>query len=144
MAKPHGVTPVSDMTTPETYIGTERAQGFVGTPPTAGTRTYAAPARVPLNRFALGGTWTIGPQAATAGADATIDATVRARYVYLVLSPPRGHAGAVTVTRDDGRPRRIAVTTQRLYRLVALGKDGEHRVHLAVAPGTSAYAFTFG
>ena len=50
----------------------------------------------------------------------------------------------MTVTRDDGRPRRIAVPTQRLYRLVALGKDGEHRVHLAVAPGTSAYAFTFG
>ena len=144
VAKPHGVTPVSDMTSPETYIGTERAQGFVGTPPTAGTRTYTAPAEIPLSRFALGGTWTIGPQAATAGASATIDATVRARSVYLVLSPPRGHAGAVTVTRDDGRPRRIAVPTQRLYRLVALGKDGEHRVHLAVAPGTSAYAFTFG
>ena len=129
---------------PETYLGTERAQGFVGTPPADGTRTYTPPAQVPLSRFALGGTWTIGPQAATAGAGATIDATVRARFVYLVLSPPKGHAGAVTVIRDGAGPRRVTVTSQRLYRLVALGKDGEHRVHLALAPGTSAYAFTFG
>ena len=144
VAKPHGITPVSHETSPETYLGTERAQGFVGTPPADGTRTYTPPAQVPLSRFALGGTWTIGPQAATAGAGATIDATVRARFVYLVLSPPKGHAGAVTVIRDGAGPRRITVTSQRLYRLVALGKDGEHRVHLALAPGTSAYAFTFG
>ncbi len=144
VAKPHGVTPVSDLTTPETYIGTERAEGFVGTAPIAGTHRYTPPAHIPLSHFALGGTWSIGPQAATAASGATIDATVRARFVYLVLSPPKGRPGAVTVTRDGGRPQRIDVATQRLYRLVALSKDGEHRVHLALAPGTSAYAFTFG
>jgi hypothetical protein len=36
------------------------------------------------------------------------------------------------------------VTTQKLYRLVALRADGRHRVHLDLAAGTSGYAFTFG
>ena len=143
-ARPHGVTPVSSRTTPETYVGAERAAGFLGTPPSLGTRTYRPPASLPPSRFALGGRWTIGPQAATAGADATIDATVQARFVYLVLSPPEGRSGAVTVTLDGGRRRRIAVPTQRLYRLVALGENGRHRLRVAVSAGTSAYAFTFG
>jgi cytochrome c biogenesis protein CcdA/thiol-disulfide isomerase/thioredoxin len=143
-AQPHGVTPVSELTTPETYVGVERAQGFDGTPPSLGTRPYRAPATLPLNHFALGGTWTVGPQAATAGAGASIDATVRARFVYLVLSPPKGARGAGDVTLDGGRPIHVAVTTQRLYTLVALRRDGTHRLHLALAPGTSAYAFTFG
>jgi cytochrome c biogenesis protein CcdA/thiol-disulfide isomerase/thioredoxin len=143
-AKPRHITPVSDRTSPETYIGTERAQDFDGTPPTAGTRTYSAPARLGLSRFALGGTWTIGPQAAIAGGRATIDATVRARFVYLVLSPPKGRRGAVEVRLDGGAPHRVTVTGQRLYTLVALRRAGVHRLHLALTPGTAAYAFTFG
>jgi cytochrome c biogenesis protein CcdA/thiol-disulfide isomerase/thioredoxin len=143
-AKPRDITPVSDRTSPETYIGTDRAQGFAGTPPTAGTHTYRAPAHLALSRFALGGTWTIAGQAATADARATIDATVRARFVYLVLSPPAGRHGGVDVTLDGRAPRRVAVTGQRLYTLVALRRPGVHRLHLALAPGTAAYAFTFG
>ncbi|MDX6700668.1 MAG: Thioredoxin like C-terminal domain, partial [Baekduia sp.] len=33
---------------------------------------------------------------------------------------------------------------QRLYTLVDLRRAGRHRLDLALAPGTSAYAFTFG
>ena len=145
-ARPRGITPVSTRATPETYVGAARAQGFVGTPPTKGTRIYVAPrAAPPLNGFALGGTWTIGDEPATAGPGATLTATVQARYVYLVLSPPSpSRAGAVTVTLDGGRPRRIRVDRQRLYTLAALPRTGRHALRLAFARGTSAYAFTFG
>jgi cytochrome c biogenesis protein CcdA/thiol-disulfide isomerase/thioredoxin len=145
-AKPKDVTPVGTEATPETYVGAARAQGFVGTPPTRGTHDYAAPAGgPPVNSFALGGTWTIGDEPATAGLHATITASVRARFVYLVLSPPSAtRPGAVDVV-VDGRPaRRVAVAQQRLYTLADFGRTSSHTIALRFARGTSAYAFTFG
>jgi cytochrome c biogenesis protein CcdA/thiol-disulfide isomerase/thioredoxin len=145
-ARPHGITPVSHRPTPETYVGAARAQGWVGTPPTPGTKTYTPPAGAPpLHGFALGGTWRIGDEPATAVRDATITATVQARFVYLVLSPPAAdRPGAITVRVDRGTPRRLVVDRQRLYTLVDLRRAGRHRLDLALGPGTSAYAFTFG
>jgi cytochrome c biogenesis protein CcdA/thiol-disulfide isomerase/thioredoxin len=146
MAKPRDVTPVGAAATPETYVGAARAQGFAGTPPTAGTKTYKLPGgALPLNAFALGGRWAIGDEPATAVAHARLDATVKSRFVYLVLSPPSaGKAGAVDVRVDGGKARRITVDRQRLYTLASFGKTGRHAISLSFAPGTSAYAFTFG
>jgi cytochrome c biogenesis protein CcdA/thiol-disulfide isomerase/thioredoxin len=145
-AKPRDVTPVGDVATPETYVGTARADGFAGTPPTAGTKTYKLPGgKLPLNAFALGGKWDIGDEPATAVAGARLDATVKSRFVYLVLSPPSASkAGAVNVSVDGGKPRRITVDRQRLYTLASFAQTGQHALSLTFAPGTSAYAFTFG
>jgi hypothetical protein len=38
----------------------------------------------------------------------------------------------------------VTVTGQRLYSLVSLPSDQEHRLSLRFAPGVSGYAFTFG
>lgn len=50
--------------------------------------------------------------------------------------------------RHRGLPGRrqpaATVTTDRLYRLVTLAREGEHRLRLRFAPGVSGYAFTFG
>jgi cytochrome c biogenesis protein CcdA/thiol-disulfide isomerase/thioredoxin len=144
-ARPRDVTPVGRRTTPETYVGAARAQGFAGTAPTPGTRFYDAPgAPLALNAFALAGTWKVGAEQATAVRDAELRATVQARFVYLVLSPPPGRVGGVDVTLDGGRPRHVAVDGQRLYTLAALARAGRHRLALRLAPGTAAYAFTFG
>ena len=60
----------------------------------AGTHTYAKPGfALTLNDFSYGGTWTIGPQQALAGAGATIDAQIKAKNVYIVLTPPAHGAG---------------------------------------------------
>ncbi|WP_027008181.1 cytochrome c biogenesis protein DipZ [Conexibacter woesei] len=142
-SRPHGVTPVGTQATPETYVGAERADGWIKRP-SKGTKSYTAPANPPLNGFALGGTWNIADQPATAvSTGASITATVQARFVYLVLSPPRGHAGAVTV-QVDGKTKHIAVTSQRLYTLADFGTTSVHTLKITFAPGTSAYAFTFG
>jgi cytochrome c biogenesis protein CcdA/thiol-disulfide isomerase/thioredoxin len=145
-SRPTGITPVGLQATPETYIGAARAQGFVGTAPKSGTKTYKLPGSAPpLNGFALGGTWKIGDEPATAQVGATLAATVQARFVYLVLSPPSASkAGAVGVSIDGGKPRRITVATQRLYTLASFPASGRHAIELTFAPGTSAYAFTFG
>ncbi|MEA2310830.1 MAG: hypothetical protein QOE28_798, partial [Solirubrobacteraceae bacterium] len=138
--------------TPETYVGAARAQGWV-VAPRQGTRAYPGGAP-PANGFALGGTWTVSDESALAGAGATIAARVTGRDVYLVLSPG-ARPGHVQVSLD-GRPiapgeagadvhgGTVTVDRQRLYRLVALPRAGEHRLDLRLDPGVSAFAFTFG
>jgi cytochrome c biogenesis protein CcdA/thiol-disulfide isomerase/thioredoxin len=128
--------------TPETYLGTARAQGW--TPdPRAGTHTY--PGRSPgPNEFAMGGTWKIGDEPAEAVRDATIDTQFSARKVYLVLSSNGGRPRALEVRVDGRLTRRVTVTRQRLYELVSLPRAGRHRLNLRFEPGLAGYAFTFG
>jgi cytochrome c biogenesis protein CcdA/thiol-disulfide isomerase/thioredoxin len=155
-AQPKDVVVPSQQTSPETYLGTARADGWLPSRPQPGRHTYPGPAgKLPVSAFVYGGEWTIGPQAARAGAGATIDAEVQAKNVYLVLSSAAGRPRAVQVLLD-GKPvddaeagadvhgGRATVTGQRLYTLVSLPRDERHRLTLRFAPGVSGYAFTFG
>ena len=45
---------------------------------------------------------------------------------------------------DDVSGGRLTVSQQRLYRLVALPKVEDRTLTIQLAPGTTAYAFTFG
>jgi cytochrome c biogenesis protein CcdA/thiol-disulfide isomerase/thioredoxin len=140
MAKPHDPFTISAATTPETYVGSARAERWVPSTPRDGTHTYAAPASLPTSHFALGGTWRVTPQDATAVRNATLTARVHARHVYLVL----GGRGTVGVDVAGGRSRTISVTSQRLYTLADFPRVGEHVLRLSFTPGISAFAFTFG
>src|SRR5271154_327761 len=64
---PTNVITPSEVATPETYVGTERAQGWINGPQ-SGTHDYGPPpaGELPLNDFAYSGTWKIGGQAAEA------------------------------------------------------------------------------
>jgi cytochrome c biogenesis protein CcdA/thiol-disulfide isomerase/thioredoxin len=137
----HGGETAGADETPETYVGAARAEGWA-VAPHRGTASYPPAARpLPTSTFALGGSWSVTGEAARAAAPgATIDARVRAKSVYLVLSGP----GTVHVALD-GRPLRVVtVRRQRLYRLVSLPRTGEHDLSLRFQPGVSAFAFTFG
>src|SRR6185312_10808808 len=154
--RPQDVVVPSVQTSPETYLGTARADGWAPGQPKPGRHTYpGAEGRLPLNVFAYGGEWTIGPQAATAGAGATVDAEVQAKNIYLVLSSAGGRPRGVQVLLDgepvtdaqagaDVHGGRATVTGQRLYTLVSLKRDERHRLTLRFAPGVSGFAFTFG
>ena len=139
-AKPRDVVTPSAVATPETYLGSARAQGFV-VPPQPGTHEYpdSAPGD---NQFALAGKWKVTNESATAVSNARIDATVQARRVYLVLSSPEGPAN-VQVALDGRLSRTVRVREQRLYELadeagvrpppaVAAARSGRDgvRVHL--------------
>jgi hypothetical protein len=114
----------------------------------------AGPAALPRDAFAFRGVWNVGPRRATAGRGAGIEAEIHARRVFGVLGSP-GRARTVRV-RIDGRPLPDAlagadvrgglarVRTERLYRLVDLGRVRTARLSLTVEPGVSGYAFTFG
>jgi cytochrome c biogenesis protein CcdA/thiol-disulfide isomerase/thioredoxin len=151
-----GVIVPSQEATPETYLGTARAQGWVDAPK-AGTHDYGSspPADLALNDFVYSGTWKIAAQPATAVADAGIDVEFQARNVYLVLSSAGGRPLPVRVLLD-GRPISavdagadvhggvVTVRGERLYTLVSLPHDARHRLSLRLAPGVTGYAFTFG
>ena len=144
-AKAHGAIVPSSVATPETYLGTARAAGWVGGEPLFGTHVYLAPGyALSVNDFAYVGTWSIGNQQALAGPGATIEARVQAKNVYIVLSPPSHGSGLVSVS-VDGRPTRtLDVTQQRLYTVASFASDAVHMISLRFSPGTSGYSFTFG
>lgn len=156
-AKPRGrIETVGATATPETYLGSARAQGFSPVGPGNGTRDYAA-ARGALRQsaFNLGGRWAVDDESARALRDATITARVVGTAVYLVLSSAGDRPRHVQV-RLDGRPIRAAVAgddvrdgivtvrRQRLYELVRLRSVQDHVLTLHLDPGVSGYAFTFG
>jgi thiol-disulfide isomerase/thioredoxin len=134
--------------TPESYLGAERAERFLNGAIEPGTHDYrlqpAAIASLPPAHLAYEGRWRIDDSHATAaGRGARIHLNFAATRVFLVLGARGGpHTVRVAV---DGRPHRtVTVRGNRLYELVRLRRPGEHRLRLTLAPGTEAYAFTFG
>jgi cytochrome c biogenesis protein CcdA/thiol-disulfide isomerase/thioredoxin len=156
MSNPTGVIVPSEEATPETYLGTARAQGWINGPK-SGVHAYGSPptGELQLNDFAYSGTWNIASQPATAVSGAGVDVEFDAKNVYLVLSSAGEHQRHVQVLLD-GRlvPARYAgadvhsgvvtVHGERLYTLVSLPRDEQHRLSLHFAPGVTGYAFTFG
>jgi cytochrome c biogenesis protein CcdA/thiol-disulfide isomerase/thioredoxin len=156
MSRPTGVVVPSEQATPETYLGTARAQGFLDGPH-PGLHDYG-PGPHPnldVSDFAYTGTWNIAAQPAQAVAGAGIEVEFEAQNVYLVLSSPGERPRPVRVLLD-GRPIAgafagadvhggvVTVRRERLYTLVSLPRDEQHRLTLRFAPGVTGYAFTFG
>jgi cytochrome c biogenesis protein CcdA/thiol-disulfide isomerase/thioredoxin len=151
-----GVIVPSREATPETYLGTARAEGWFHAPE-GGVHDYgAAPnTELALNQFAYSGVWKIAEQPAEAVANGGIDVEFDAKDVYLVLSSPGERPRPVRVLLD-GRPIPageagadvhggvVTVRHQRLYSLVSLAGDQRHHLALRFAPGVTGYAFTFG
>ena len=155
-SRPNDVIVPSRQATPETYLGTERAQGWFDGPK-SGTFDYGSPptGSLSLNEFAFSGTWKIAGQPATAIEKAGIDVEFQAKNVYLVLSSAGGRARSVQVLLDghpisaeaagaDVHAGAVTVRGQRLYTLVSLAKNERHHLGLRFAPGVTGYAFTFG
>ena len=153
---PSGVIVPSERVTPETYLGTARAQGWFNGPE-PGLHDYGSPptGELAVNDFAYSGTWSIGAQPATATTGAGIDVEFQAKNVYLVLSSagerPRrvqvlldGHPISAAEAGADVHAGSATVTGQRLYTLASLPRDERHRLSLRFAAGVSGYAFTFG
>lgn len=151
----------ASLRSPETYTGSERTQNFAspgGLVP--GTRhTYAVPAALRLNHWALSGVWTMTGQAITSiAANATITYRFHARDLHLVMGPAVPGASVRFHLRIDGQPPGAAhgvdvdyqgsgtVAEQRLYQLVRQSgpiKDSIFEITF-LDPGAQTYVFTFG
>jgi len=157
-ARPRGeIRTVGHRATPETYLGSAKAQSFSPVGPTDGTRDYraAAGAALPPSVFSLGGRWRVDEESARAVRGASITARVVGTAVYVVLASEGDRPRKVQV-RLDGHPIPadlsgadvddgvVTVRRQRLYSLVKLRSIQEHVLTLRLDPGVSGYAFTFG
>ncbi len=151
---------MSDIQSPETYIGYDRAQNFIspGGEIHDSLHTYMA-AAPQLNEWALLGDWTVGGQQAVLDkGGGGITYRFHARDLNLVLGTPSGSKpirfrvtidgiapGANHGTDDDADGQGV-VTGQRLYQLVRQTGAISNRTFRIqfLDPGVQAYSFTFG
>ena len=134
--------------TPESYLGSVRAERFVNGALSNGTRQFRLPApaeaSIPLHHLGFEGRWRVeDSRSVAAGEGARLHLRFSARRVFLVLGSRSG-ARRVEVAVDGRRRRPIRVTSHRLYEMVRLPEPGEHLLTLDLPRGTDAYAFTFG
>jgi cytochrome c biogenesis protein CcdA/thiol-disulfide isomerase/thioredoxin len=147
--------PAGGLSTPETYLGAARAEGFANGPIEAGGHDYGGgEPRLRDDEFAYRGRWTVSDESARAGPGARLSVRFGARRVFLVLGSP-GRSRAMRVLLD-GRPvpdrlagadvhgGRATIGPHRLYRLVDLPRVGRHLLTLEPERGIDGYAFTFG
>jgi thiol-disulfide isomerase/thioredoxin len=130
------------LTTPESYLGWERIDRYVGSTLSANVPArYRFPREIPLNDLAYSGVWTVERQRIVAGPDARLRLHFVAQNVYLVLS---GHGRLQVIV--GGRPAKTTRVNglSRLYTLLHYRKLAEGALELRFTPGIAAYAFTFG
>jgi len=159
-----GVEAASDqrqVSSPETYVGYERAANFASSGGEVADRphAYTAPHTPQLNQWGLSGSWRVEAERAVAiSARAGIVFRFRARDLHLVLGPPDaahairfrvtvdGHAPGDDHGSDVNRDGTGTVTEQRLYQLLRqAGGAAEHTFAIEfLDPGVQAYSFTFG
>ncbi len=148
-----GIEASRGVTTPESYLGSLRADRFVNGPIASGTQDFGSPAKPPTDQLAYSGRWKVAPESATAEGGA-LELGFGARRVYLVLGSP-GRSRKVRVLLDgkpipaklagaDVHDGVVTVTGQRLYDLVDLPRVERHTLRLEPEKGVMGYAFTFG
>jgi thiol-disulfide isomerase/thioredoxin len=158
----HGVEAEADwdhLRTPEAYLGDGRSEHFAS--PGGATlerRTYELPERLPLNRWALAGEWTIGQEKVVLDrAGGSIACRFHARDAHLVLAPAAngpipfrvhldGEAPGPSHGADVDQDGNGLLRDGRLYQLVRQhGTVRERTLEITFRePGAQAYAFTFG
>jgi hypothetical protein len=150
----------ADVRSPETYVGYERAKGFVSPGGVFEDEPHAYTAGTPrLNEWGLSGTWTIDPEHATLNQPAgAVTFRFHARDLHLVLGPAvSGTPIRFRVTIDGRAPGEGhgmdvdangdgVVTAQRLYQLIRQrGAVADRRFEITfLDAGVQVYAFTFG
>jgi cytochrome c biogenesis protein CcdA/thiol-disulfide isomerase/thioredoxin len=148
-----GIEASTGVTTPESYLGSLRADRFANGPIDPGTHDFGKPPKPPADHLAYRGRWKVAPESATAAGGA-LDLSFGARRVYLVLGSP-GHSRRVRVLLDgrpipdrlagaDVRAGVVTVSSQRLYDLVDLSRVEHRTLRLVPEKGVMGYAFTFG
>jgi thiol-disulfide isomerase/thioredoxin len=150
-----------NLRSPENYTGYERTENFDSPDGIAFGKphTYAAPAGLRLNHWALSGDWTMGEQATTLhAAGGRIVYRFHARDLHLVMGPAQPGTAVRFQVRLDGEPPgdahggdvdaegRGTLREQRLHQLIRQpGPIADRTFEITFEdPSAQAFAFTFG
>jgi len=146
---------------PENYLGYTRTENFAspGGPIADRPHSYAAPARLRLNQWALAGDWNVEKTAIVLNqGNGRITYRFHARDVHLVMGPAAPGTAVRFRVLIDGQPPGAAhgsdvddqgngsVVEQRLYHLIRQPAPIADRLFEIefLDPGVEAFAFTFG
>jgi cytochrome c biogenesis protein CcdA/thiol-disulfide isomerase/thioredoxin len=152
---------MSNVRSPETYIGYHRAENFASAEPITrdSRKVYTPRARLSLNQWALGGSWNVSPESAVLqAASGKVVFRFHAHDLHLVLGPAKdGKPVRFKVTLDGTPPGEDhgsdtdangvgTVQGHRLYQLIRQKGAVEDRTFEIefLDPGVQAFAFTFG
>lgn len=150
-----------NLRSPETYLGYGRTQNFASPDEMAPGRphTYATPDTLPLNHWALSGSWTANPESVVLHhPKGGISFRFHARDVHLVMGPMDGSTPVAFRVSIDREPLRDAsgsdvddggaglLTEPRMYQLVRQRGPIDDRLFTIefLDRGAEAFAFTFG
>jgi thiol-disulfide isomerase/thioredoxin len=162
--EPRGLEVAADWRTlqsPETYVGYGQSTGFASEDVAAfdEPHVYAAPARLPLNRWDISGNWTVARHAALLNQPAgRVAFQFHARDLNLVMGPASWGASIGFRVFLDGRVAdgahgsdveadgRGIVRDQRTYQLIRQpGRIADRLFEIEfLDAGVEAYCFTFG
>lgn len=161
---PKGVEAQADwrsLGSPETYVGYARTEMFAS--PGGAMRDkrhdYSVPARLQLNQWALGGSWTMGQEATVLdAANGRIAFRFHARDLHLVMGSQAkggrirfrvlldGHSPGAAHGIDTDEEGEGVVTEPRLYQLLRQpGAIQDHTFEIQfLDAGVETFSFTFG
>lgn len=153
MTRARGMAAAHVLLTPESYLGTARAERFENGSLLPGVHDFGPLVKPGEDRLAFGGRWNLGPEEALSrGGEIAVN--FRAKRVYLVLTSPGGPRtarveldGRPVSARDAGvdvKRGKVTVKGQRLYSLIDLPDPGRHTLTVSPQSGIRGYAFTFG
>jgi hypothetical protein len=128
--------------TPETYLGWQRLDRYVGSKIQPGRwARYRFPSEpLGISELAYDGRWRVEGERIRSSAGSRLRLRFLARDVYLVLAG----RGDVEVLLNGKRVRTVHVTEPRLYTLLRLPDVRVGLLELRFGPGLAAHAFTFG
>lgn len=136
---------LSGIGSPEMYLGLARMQNLAAAGgPRAGRQVFSLPATLPLDRFGLGGSWTLADESATLAEGAgEIALRFHAAKVHLVASSDVPNTLSIAVDGREQPP--VTIHSGRLYTLFDGGASTQRLIRLSIpSPGFRGYAFSFG
>jgi cytochrome c biogenesis protein CcdA/thiol-disulfide isomerase/thioredoxin len=140
----NAIAPSPQVETPETYLGTSRAQGYAQQLHPDTDFDYGPQTSTRPNTVALAGHWRVESHQIVAGAGATLVFEYVAPRIYVVAAPPGTGPVALGVSVDGSPEAPVRVPDDDLYQLAHMPNAGPHQLALSVPAGTSLYSFTFG
>lgn len=157
LVAPGNVTvPITANQTPETYLGTDRADAYTGSPALGlePDQTYQFASSLGNSQWSLSGEWQVTGQTITAGSNAKIRINVSARNVYVVGGAP---AASGVEVRFNGTPisqagdagadvtnSQVTMHMSNLYRIASFKQFSTGVIELDVPSGVQLNTFTFG
>lgn len=148
-------TSTADNITPETYLGSDRANAYAGSPDLKnGLINFAMPPSLGRDNWALGGQWQINGDRITAKqTDATLRIHVRAKKVFIVAGTEGGQPKQVKISSNSAQQNwfgadapngLLTINGAKLYNIASFNSITDTTIELKAQPGTVFYTFTFG